>query len=334
MRIVEKVIWGVIGAGNVCEVKSVPGMYKTPFSEVKMVMRRNAEKAADFARRHGIPNSTTDADVIFNDPDINIIYVGTPPDTHCEYTLRAAAAGKAVYVEKPMANNADECKKMIDACMRAEVPLFVAYYRRALPGFNRLGELIHSGKIGEVRFVEIEMWRAPRSYDLNTDGNWRVFPEISGGGHFHDLASHQLDYLDSLFGLVTQAKGIGVNQAGLYPADDLVAGTFVFENGVCGSGMWCFTADKSSEKETITILGSKGHLHFNTFGSPLEIHITTSEGSELIEIEHPDHIQQPLIQTVVNELRGIGTCPSTGITAARTTGVMEKIISRIELTVR
>ena len=169
MRIVEKVIWGVIGAGNVCEVKSVPGMYKTPFSEVKMVMRRNAEKAADFARRHGIPNSTTDADVIFNDPDINIIYVGTPPDTHCEYTLRAAAAGKAVYVEKPMANNADECKKMIDACMRAEVPLFVAYYRRALPGFNRLGELIHSGKIGEVRFVEIEMWRAPRSYDLNTD---------------------------------------------------------------------------------------------------------------------------------------------------------------------
>ena len=334
MRIVEKVIWGVIGAGNVCEVKSVPGMYKTPFSEVKMVMRRNAEKAADFARRHGIPNSTTDADVIFNDPDINIIYVGTPPDTHCEYTLRAAAAGKAVYVEKPMANNADECKKMIDACMRAEVPLFVAYYRRALPGFNRLGELIHSGKIGEVRFVEIEMWRAPRSYDLNTDGNWRVFPEISGGGHFHDLASHQLDYLDSLFGPVTQAKGIGLNQAGLYPADDLVAGTFVFENGVCGSGMWCFTADKSSEKETITILGSKGHLHFNTFGSPLKIHITTSEGSELIEIEHPDHIQQPLIQTVVDELRGIGACQSTGITAARTTGVMDKITSRIELTAR
>lgn len=325
MKTVEKVIWGVIGAGSVCEVKSVPGMYKVANSEVKTVMRRNDEKAADFARRHGIANSTTDADDIFNDPEINIVYVGTPPDTHCEYTLRAAAAGKAVYVEKPMANTDEECAKMIEVCKKADVPLFVAYYRRALPGFNQLREIIRLGRIGEVRFVDIEMWRAPRSYDLNTEDNWRVFPEISGGGHFHDLAAHQLDYLDSLFGPIVLAQGIGVNQAGFYPADDLVSGTFLFENGVVGTGMWCFAADTSSEKETISILGSKGHLVFNTFGSPLQIRITTSGGSELVETEHPDHIQQPLIQTIVDELRGIGTCPSTGVSGARTTKVMKKI---------
>lgn len=325
MKPVDKVIWGVIGAGSVCEVKSVPGMYKTDHSEVKTVMRRNAGKAADFAQRHAIPGFTTNADDIFNDPDINIIYVGTPPDTHCEYTLRAAAAGKAVYVEKPMANTEKECKRMIEACEKAGVPLFVAYYRRALPGFNSLREIIESGKIGQVRFVEIKMWRAPRSYDLDTTNNWRVFPEISGGGHFHDLAAHQLDYLDSVFGKIVEAKGVACNQAGLYPADDIVSGSFTFESGVVGTGMWCFTADKSSEKETITILGSKGHLVFNTFNNPFRIEITTSDGVEVIEMNHPEHIQQPLIQTIVNEMRGVGQCPSTGISGARTTKVMNEI---------
>ncbi len=325
MKTVEKVIWGVIGAGNVCEVKSVPGMYKTPHSEVKTVMRRSGEKAEDFARRHGVANWTTDADVIFNDPEINIVYIATPPNSHCELTLRAAAAGKAVYVEKPMANTWEECQEMIEACRNADVPLFVAYYRRALPGFNTLREIIQSGKIGSVRFVDIEMWRAPRSYDLNTHGNWRVLPEISGGGHFHDLASHQLDYLDSVFGKITVAKGVSRNQAGLYPADDMVSGCFVFESGVVGSGTWCFAADASSEKEIITVLGSEGHLSFNTFNNPFKIEIITSEGKEIIEMQHPLHIQQPLIQTIVDELRGLGTCPSTGVSGARTTEVMSLI---------
>ncbi|MHB9055496.1 MAG: Gfo/Idh/MocA family protein [Paludibacteraceae bacterium] len=329
METVSKVIWGVIGAGSVCEVKSVPGMYKTEHSEVKTVMRRNAEKGADFAERHGIANSTTNADDIFKDPEINIVYVGTPPDTHCEYTLKAAAAGKAVYVEKPMANSDEECTQMIEACEKAGVPLFIAYYRRALPGFNRLKDIIRSGKIGEIRFVEIEMWREARSYDFNIEGNWRVLPEISGGGHFHDLAAHQLDYLDSLFGPIVEAKGIGLNQAGLYLADDIVSGSFRFESGVVGNGIWCFTADKSSEKETITILGSKGHLVFNTFGSPMQIYVTTAGGTELVETEHPQHIQQPLIQTIVDQLRGKDQCPSTGISGARTTKVMRKMTEKL-----
>lgn len=328
MKPVEKVIWGVIGAGNVCEVKSVPGMYKTEHSEVKMVMRRNVEKAADFALRHNIKHYTTLLDDMLNDPEINIIYISTPPDSHCELALKAAAAGKAVYVEKPMANTEEECRKMIDACKAADVPLFVAFYRRALPGFNTLREIIESGKIGDVRFVNIEMYRCPRSYDYHPEGNWRILPEISGGGHFHDLASHQLDYLDSVFGPITEAKGIVANQAKLYPADDIVSGSFRFASGVVGSGVWCFTTDKSSEKETITVMGSKGQLVFNTFGSPMQIFITTSEGTELVETEHPEHIQQPLIQTIVNELRGFGQCPSTGVIGARTTRVLNEITKK------
>ena len=197
MEKVDKVVWGIIGAGDVCEIKSAPAMYTIPNSEVKMVMRRNAEKAADFARRHGIGHWTNDLDEMLNDDEINAIYIATPPNTHAGLTLKAAKAGKAVYVEKPMAHTYADCLTMIEACQTANVPLFTAYYRRTLPGFLKVKELIDSGKLGEIRFVNIEMYQ-PCQPDIiaQTENNWRVQPEISGGGYFHDLASHQLDFLD------------------------------------------------------------------------------------------------------------------------------------------
>lgn len=324
----QKITWAVIGAGNVCEVKSVPGMYKTENSEVKTVMRRNAEKAEDFAKRHGIPQFTTNIDDILNDPDIDIVYISTPPSSHCELTLKVAAAGKAVYVEKPMANSIEECNLMIGACKKANVPLLVAYYRRRLEGFLKVKEIVESGKIGDIRFVNIEMYKSPVPADFDLENNWRVFPEIAGGGYLQDVASHQLDFLDYLFGKITEVKGIAKNQGKLYPADDIVSGSFLFENGVVGTGLWCFTTDKSSEKELTTIVGSKGQLSYNSFGNPMKIEITTSAGKEIIEVENPIHIQQPLIQTIVDELRGKGKCPSTGVTGARTTYIMSSMCEK------
>ena len=327
MEKVNKVIWGIIGTGDVCERKSAPAMYKTPFSEVKIVMRRNAEKAADFAKRHGINNWTTDVNDLLNDPEINAIYIATPPDSHAELTLKAAKVGKAVYVEKPMANSVAECELMIQACRDANVPLFVAYYRRTLQGFLKVKELIENGSLGEIRGVNIEMYKPVSERDLQGDDtNWRVNPEIAGGGYFHDLASHQFDYLDFLFGKITQVNGISANQAGLYKSDDIVSATFRFESGVVGSGIWCFTADKSSEKDCILIIGSQGELSFNCFGDPMTIHIKSSiSGEQTLNFLHEQPIQQHLVQAIVNELRGVGISPSTGISGARTTAVMEEI---------
>ena len=330
MEKIEKVVWGIIGAGDVCERKSTPAMYKTPFSEVKTVMRRNAEKAADFAKRHGINNWTTDVNDLLNDPEINAIYIATPPGSHAELTLKAAKAGKAVYVEKPMANSAEECEAMIQACREANVPLFVAYYRRTLPGFLKVKELIENGTLGDIRAVNIEMYKPLSESDLrNNTTNWRVDPEIAGGGYFHDLASHQLDFLDFLFGKITQAKGISTNQAHIYKSDDIVSAIFSFENGVVGSGLWCFTADKSSEKDSIRIIGSQGELSFNCFGDPMMIQVRSSvNGNQEFSYLHEQPIQQHLVQAIVNELRGVGTSPSTGISGVRATVVMEEITKR------
>lgn len=147
----KTVNWGIVGCGNVCERKSGPAMYKTPHSALAAVMRRDAEKAADFARRHNVPKSYTDAAALIADPEVDIVYVATPPGTHRELAVQALEAGKPVYVEKPMAMNHAECLEMIAAAEKAGQKLFVAYYRRALPYFLKVKELLDGGSVGQPR---------------------------------------------------------------------------------------------------------------------------------------------------------------------------------------
>lgn len=321
----HQVRWGIIGAGDVCEKKSAPAMQIIAHSSIEAVMRRDAEKAADYARRHKIGKWYSDANQLIEDPRINAIYIATPPSSHLEYTKMAAKAGKPVYVEKPMALNYDQCQSMIQACQQADVPLYVAYYRRALPNFLRVKEMVDTGVLGEIRSVEIRLFKSPEQ-DLKGEPNWRVNPEISGGGHFVDLASHQLDFLDFLFGPVEKVSGMARNQAGFYRAEDIVVANMQFANGVLGQGIWCFTASRESEYEKMMITGSRGSLSFACFGSPDLTLQLDGRPDQLIPFEYPVHIQQPMIESIVADLLGQGEAPSTGISAARTNQIMDQIL--------
>ena len=317
--------WGIVGCGDVTEVKSGPGFQKADHSALVAVMRRDGDRAADYARRHGVPRWYDDADALIHDPEVDAVYVATPPDSHREYTLRAARAGKPVYVEKPMARTAAECRTMIDACRTAGVPLFVAYYRRALPRFLRIRELIESGAIGEVRLVNVVLHQplTPEELDPATLP-WRVDPQVAGGGRFVDLASHMLDFLDHALGPIRDVHGFAANQAGRYAAEDVVAGSFVFESGVHGAGSWCFTA--GIRQDRTEIIGSAGRISYATFGTD-PIVVTTPAGTSELAIDNPAHIQQPLIQSVVDALRGTGCCPSMGESAERTSWVMDRMLA-------
>ncbi|MEY8343837.1 Gfo/Idh/MocA family protein [Niallia circulans] len=318
-KIENEVRWGIIGCGDVTEVKSGPGYQLAENSKLVAVMRRNGELAKDYAERHHVPKWYDNGEALINDPDVDAVYVATPPAFHKEYALLAAKAGKPVYVEKPMARNYQECLEMIEACKRADVPLFVAYYRRALPRFLKIKEIVDSGVLGDIRFVRTIQYQPP----LKDDQAWRVQPELAGGGLFLDLASHTLDILDFLLGPIKEAEGFATNQNGSYEAEDMVTGNYLFESGVHGTGTWCFGAyDHVDENE---IVGSKGKLTFATFGNG-PITLTTSEGTEEWVIENPRHIQQPMIQLMVDELTGKGTSPSTGESGARTNWVMDQLI--------
>jgi predicted dehydrogenase len=319
----RKIRFGIIGCGNVTEVKSGPGFQKAEHSELVAVMRRNGELAEDYARRHGVPRWYTDAQALIDDPEVDVVYVATPPGLHLEYTLAAARAGKPVYVEKPMAISGAECEQMIAACREYQVPLYVAYYRRGLPRFLKVKQLLEEGTIGEVRYTSTVQYKpAPKLKDGTVP--WRLQPELSGGGLFFDLASHTLDVLDFLLGPITDVKGFASNQLGqLAGVEDIVTGTYRYASGAHGIGTWCFSAFANEDRNEI--IGSKGKLSFSTFGHD-PIVLETAKGKEQFPFEAPAHIQQPLIQTIVNELLGLGACQSTGETAARTSRVMDAMV--------
>jgi predicted dehydrogenase len=315
--------WGMIGCGDVTEVKSGPGFQRARGSRLVAVMRRNGELAKDYARRHGVPKWYDKAEALIADPEVDAIYIATPPHTHKTYTLMAAQAGKPVYVEKPMAMNFAECQAMIEACRAADVPILVAYYRRALDRFLKVKEIVEAGLIGEPRAVTIALYRQhvpppPGATD------WRVDPAVAGGGRFVDMACHTLDFLDYVLGPIRAACGLATNQAKLYPAEDTVATAFEFESGVEGTGLWWFASPISVDRTEI--LGTGGRVAFASFD---EDPVLLQAGDKTTEftISHPSHVQQPLIQTVVDRLNRIGPCPSTGETAARTTWVMDQVLA-------
>jgi predicted dehydrogenase len=322
---VRTIRWGIIGCGDVTEVKSGPGFQKAEHSALVAVMRRDGARAADYARRHGVPRWYDDARSLVADPEVDAVYVATPPSSHLEYALLAARAGKPVYVEKPMARDHAECVAMVDGCRAAGVPLFVAYYRRALPRFLKIKELLDAGAIGEPRLVTVVYHQplAPEELDPATLP-WRVDPAVAGGGRFVDLASHMLDFLDFALGPIADARGVASNQAGRYAAEDVVSGTFTFASGVHGVGAWCFGA--FGREDRTEIVGSAGRIAYSTFDARPVV-LTTAEGVTEYAIDYPAHIQQPMIQRVVDALNGVGESPSTGESGARTSWVMDRLLA-------
>ncbi|MEQ9308230.1 MAG: Gfo/Idh/MocA family oxidoreductase [Balneolaceae bacterium] len=325
----KEINWGIIGCGDVCEVKSGPAFQKIEHSNLVAVMRRNSEKAEDFALRHNVPTWYSNAEQLINDPNVTAIYVATPPNSHLEYVIKAAEAKKPVYVEKPMGRTYAECQEMVEACNKSDVSLFVAYYRRRLPYFLKVKELIDSGAIGTITLVNLTLIKSPKPADSNPLENWRVNPEISGGGHFHDLASHQLDLLAYFFGDIIVAKGMSSNALHQNEVEDTVSGSFKFKSGLIGNGVWTFTSLWKQWKDEVTIIGSKGKISFCCFSDSIPIIIETESNKQEFIVPYPPHVQQPLIQTIVNELRGIGKSPSTGKSGAKANWVIDMVLGNI-----
>jgi 1,5-anhydro-D-fructose reductase (1,5-anhydro-D-mannitol-forming) len=311
--------WGIIGCGDVTERKSGPAFKKVENSSLVAVMRRDGSRAADYARRHGVPKWYDDAEKLINDPEVDAVYVATPPGDHLHYALRVCAARKPAYVEKPMARNYAECQRMVDAFAAARVPLFVAYYRRALPRFLKARQLVYLGELGRVTGVSYRFAGPMHLIDPKILP-WRVVAERSGGGHVLDLGCHTLDILDFILGPLGQVRGLAANVASPYAVEDSVIMRFCTDSGALGTAQWNFAAAVGADE--IVISGAKAELRMSTFGDePIELH--KADTVERFDLPNPEHIQQPLIKTIVDELSGNGRCESTGISAARTSAVMD-----------
>lgn len=319
---IKTIQWGIIGCGDVAEVKSGPAFNKVPQSKLIAVMRRNATKAKDFAERHHVERWYEDADQLLQHPDINAVYIATPPSSHVDYALRAIEAGKDIYLEKPVALNSEEGRKIKEALAGASVKLAVAHYRRKMPAFLKVKELLVGKAIGEVRLIDVQILQSTKTDIIAaTSENWRLNPEISGGGYFYDLAPHQIDLMLSWFGLPEKMKGFGVNQQGVYPANDVVNGIIEFPENIQFRGVWAFNIAESDKLDRCTIYGSRGSITFSFFGD--QVVITTPENTENFTFPSLPHVQKPMIEATVNYFLGEGENPCTIEDAIRGMEVME-----------
>lgn len=319
--------WGFIGCGEVAELKSGPAFNDVTGSHVEAVMSRTEARARSYAERHGVSKWYTDAQKLIDDPNVNAIYVATPPSSHATFAIMAMRAGKPVYVEKPLASNYEDCARINRISEDTGVPCFVAYYRRYLPYFQRVKEIINSGQIGQVAYVQVRFTTPPRPEDYQENKPWRLIPDIAGGGYFYDLAAHQLDLLQDFFGVIVRAHGYKTNRAHLYYAEDTVSASFSFENGLVGSGSWCFVGHESAREDRIEVVGDKGMVSFSVF-SYEPIRLVTSDGEQFIEVENPDYVQLPLIKSVIEDLQGFGMCRCTSVSATPVNWVMDRILGK------
>jgi 1,5-anhydro-D-fructose reductase (1,5-anhydro-D-mannitol-forming) len=322
----KTVRWGILGCGDVTEVKSGPGFQKARGSELVAVMRRDGAKAADYARRHGVARWYDQADALIGDKDVDAVYIATPPGSHELYALQVLAAGKPCYVEKPMTRNASEARRMVEAFKGKGVPLFVAYYRRALPRFLEVKKILQCGELGKLVGASY-CFRDGKGFNSAEPLPWRLCAEEAGGGLFLDMASHVLDLLDFWLGPLKLQAGRAKNVGGYYAVEDEIGAVFQAANGIPIDLECAFHTAPREACDKFVIMCEQGRLEMSCFGNEgLLVHHSAAGTDEHLPLPNPPHVAQPLIQTVVDDLLGLGKCASTGESGLRTQEVMDRVL--------
>jgi len=325
----EKIInWGILGCGDVAENKSGPAFGKAAHSHLLAVMRRNGEKARDFARRHRVPHWYDNVGELLENPNVDAVYIATPPSSHLELALKAMEAGKHVYLEKPMTMDHRQAKTLVQTLKESGVKLTIAHYRRKMPAFLKVKELLDQNAIGDIRFVDIHILQPHKSGIIaETAVNWRVDPSISGGGYFHDLAPHQIDLMCHYFGDIVQAHGLATNQGKQYDAPDLVQGIASFANGVQFRGVWSFNVPKNRARDLCIIYGSRGSLEFSFYGDKITFG-TDKNTEEVFNFAPLEHVQQPMIEATTAYFLGKGPNPCTAEEGLEVMKLMDVFVNK------
>ena len=322
MKTLSDVRWGILGCGDVAEKKGGPALYQAAGSSLVAVMRRDRAKAEDFARRHGAKRAYDNADALLADPDVDAVYIATPPHLHCAQTLAAARAGKHVLVEKPMALNAAECDAMIAACRDAGVYLHVAYYRRFWPKFVEAKRLIHEGAIGRVLGARLQMCAM-----TSGAAGWRTDPALSGGGHFVDVGSHRLDMILHLLGDVAHVSGYADNMVGEHAAEnDVVLSLRLASRVVVSAGFHFHTRPA---RDVLEVYGTGGTLALDPFDSDTltlrDDAARSQEHGPRYPTPSPTHL--PFVEELVKVYRGEQIAHVTGEEGAKATRLLDAVLS-------
>ena len=315
--------WGFLGCGKVVRTKSGDAFRNVPNSTIEVIRRRNLDAAKESAEYFGAPYWCDRIEELLAS-EIDAVYIATPPGLHYEQAMACLNAGKAVYLEKPFARNYTEAKQLTEAFEEAGVPLYIGHYRRALPRFLKIREMLKSNIIGDVTDIDFYLNRIFSQKEA--DNSWLYNPVLSGGGKYYDIAPHTVDIIQFLFGDITEVQGSARNLGVGCPLENVVEMTFVTEKGVNGKARFCCVADEKSDRMHVT--GTKGTMEFSVHGKT-DVIVKDENGTILEQFDLPDPkaVEESMVQSVVEDLLGISKCESKAKDVLVTYKIIDEVLN-------
>ncbi len=306
--------WGLLGCGDIAVKRVADAIVNDANSQLVAACRRDADALRQFAARFHIADTTTSADELIARDDLDAVYVATPVHLHCQQTIAAAESGKHVLVEKPMALDVAECRRMIDACRQAGVTLGVAYYRRFYPIVSRIVALLESGELGRPLSI---LCTTGNSNRFPAD-DWRVVKSLGGGGPLMDIGSHRLDLFLHLFGDVKTVQARCAASPS-YESEDVATVLIEFQTG-CHGVLQCYfgTVDTPDRLE---VIGTAGRVTVDDLNAGRATIVTARGRREETHSPHPN-FHAPLVSDFSRAILARRDPAVTGETAMATNAII------------
>jgi predicted dehydrogenase len=286
--------WGIVGCGEVAVKKAGPSFQHTPGTRILAVTDARRERAEAFARQFSVERVYGTLEDLLADPEIDAVYLATPPAFHHPHTLAAAAAHKHVLCEKPMALNVRQCREMLEACRRTRVDLTVAYYRRFWPQTAVMKDLIAQGEIGDIVNARIQV-TGNVMLEPQAVRAWKLDPRMSGGGFLMDVGCHRIDLLLYLLGEVTDVAAFTDAIQWDYAVDNSSNIVLRFRSGALAMGAFNWTVEFFTDE--FEIIGTKGKIVASPLGGT-QITLRTPAGVREIPTPRVEFTHAALLAAV------------------------------------
>jgi len=292
--------WGLIGCGDIAAKRVAAALREGQGSTLVAVARARGELAAEFASRHGARRWYADWRELLADGEIDAVYLATPVHLHAEQTVAAAAAGKHVLCEKPMALDVPQCERMLRATRERDVRLGIAYYRHHYPVVQRMRELIAAGAVGRPLFAQAQAFE-PFDPPAGGPRSWLLRKSESGGGPMADFGCHRIEVLLDLLGPLQQARGTCLNlrftERGV---EDTCVAQLRFHSGA--EAVLTVSHALHERRDTLEILGSDGSLAVPVLNEGVLRVVNAAGVHEERHAPHPN-LHQPLVEDFAAAIR-------------------------------
>jgi predicted dehydrogenase len=252
--------WAIVSTGRHSDQKMAPAINSSSGSTLVAVVSQDLNRSQQFAAKHGALAAYNDLDSMLEDPNVSVVYIASPNSLHAPQTIKAAAAGKHILVEKPMALSVEECEEMIAACSTATVRLGVGFHLRNHPGHQTLRVKILNGSLGVISLAQAHFGSGLRGFESPPPRpslqKWWEDASLAGAGAFMGTGVHCVDTLRYVLGQeITSVMAI-TDATAEQPLEHLVAMLLQFDHGAIGTIV--SSRKLPDSRNDLTIYGSLG----------------------------------------------------------------------------